>query len=65
MSKKIVYDDDVVIKYENLSDDVKVHFYNTVLTLSSVPRNFGFNEDPNPPSTTIVEEDAETTSLVV
>ncbi len=65
MSKQIMYDSGIVVNYQNLPDLASLHFYNTVFTLSSIPRNFRFVEDPNPPITTIVEEqETDTISLV-
>lgn len=65
MSKKIIYDSNVVIDFVNLPDTKLLHLHNNMLTLSAIPKNFLFINDPNPPITTVAEEEGETTSLVV
>lgn len=65
MLKKIIYDSDMQVDYENLPDDSILYFYNNMLTLSGIPKNYILINDPNPPITTIVEEKNETTSLIV
>lgn len=65
MVKKIKYDSELEISYESLPDATLLYFYNNMLTLSAIPKNFNIVSDPNPPITTIVEVETETTSLVV
>jgi len=65
MIKEIVYDPDVVVKYENLPLADSLQYLNSVLTLSSMPDNFTFVEDPNPPVTVLVLQKAPPISLEV
>jgi hypothetical protein len=65
MAKKVIYNPDLEISYENLPDKTKLYFYNNMFTLSALPKNFVLINDPNPPITTVVEEQIETMSLEV
>lgn len=64
MAKK-VSDSDIIFLYDNLLNLPSLHFKNSVITISSMPSNFRFAEDPNPPATIVTEEEPEAISLVV
>jgi hypothetical protein len=65
MNKRIQYDDEVIFVYDTLVYLNNLRFKNTIWTLASMPNNFRFIEDPNPPATIVAEEEPEVTSLVV
>lgn len=65
MGITVKYSTGITISYKNLPDPVKRKFHGTPSTLSSVPENYKFIEDPNPPQATVTLEEVERTSLSI
>ena len=65
MAKKVFYDDSIIFLYDNLLNLGNLRFQNSILTVSSLPDNFRFIENPNPPATVVTKEEPESVSLVV
>jgi hypothetical protein len=65
MAKKVLYDDNTIFLYENLLNLSNLRFQNSKFTVSSLPDNFRFIENPNSPATVVTKEEPESVSLVV
>jgi len=63
MAKEVQHGSNIVINYENLPLEDSVEYLNTTMTLSSLPENFIFIEDPNPPIAVPVPRKAMSISL--
>ena len=63
MAEELPREDDLIIKFEQPPIQGHKHYFNSTITLSAMPENFSFIEDPNPPVTIIVRQEPPNTSL--
>jgi len=65
MQREVEYSSGVIVRYENLPVMGSIEYLNTFITLSAIPQNFVFVEDPNPPITVAVRKESAPISLAI
>ncbi len=65
MVKRAIIDTNAILYFDNLPEENRLRYHNTFLTVSVLPENFIFINDPHPPMTNVSSEKTEATSLVV
>lgn len=65
MAKQAIINTNAILYFDDLPEENRFRYHNTFLTVSVLPENFKFVNDPYPPIATVSSEKTEATSLVV